>query len=506
MIALRESGRHILLLVILLFGVVGVVSTYTRMSMTDDEGFHTDFGMEWWKEGTYTKQPLHPPLARVADASLLYVTDVLYHGKGWDGVDKRDAYIDKLILARLGVLPFYILSCFMVFRWARELYGEIPALFSLALYVSLSTVTAHASLATTDMVYVTMLLWALRCSIRWLTQPDRKRSILLGVSVGLMVGSKFSALVHYPAAMLMIVGANAVHNIRQSKPAFSFNRFYILNGLRYCFLYFGFTLLLVYRFQPEALFQGIHDINKLNNISFGVWFYGPFKEGGAWDFFPVVFFYKTPLPFLLALIISHYQLCRDKISKNRLPRLYPLLAACGIMLISMTSHINLGVRHVLAMYPLLAIPSGYVLYSLWQQNVHTRIISALLLVWQCASFANAYPEHIAYFNVLAGDAPEHITLDSDFDWGQDMFLLDEALIENGVDEAYMCARHDTFRNAAIVVHAKILPCPQEQAAGWYAVGRAYMLLNNNIAWLKSYEALQIGNSTMNLYHVPAKEK
>ena len=78
MIALRESGRRILLLVILLFGVVGVVSTYTRMSMTDDEGFHTDFGMEWWKEGTYTKQPLHPPLARVVDASLLYITAVSY--------------------------------------------------------------------------------------------------------------------------------------------------------------------------------------------------------------------------------------------------------------------------------------------------------------------------------------------------------------------------------------------------------------------------------------------
>jgi len=35
---------------LLLFGTVAVVSSYTRLSWTDDELYHIACGMEWWKE------------------------------------------------------------------------------------------------------------------------------------------------------------------------------------------------------------------------------------------------------------------------------------------------------------------------------------------------------------------------------------------------------------------------------------------------------------------------
>jgi len=180
----------------------------------------------------------------------------------------------------------------------------------------------------------------------------------------------------------------------------------------------------------------------------------------------------------------------------------PLLAAAAVMLISMASRINLGVRHVLPVYPLLAIPAGYALWRLCAAGWRWRVAAAALLASQSYSFVKAHPEHLAYFNVLAGDTPEFISLDSDFDWGQDMILLDEALQERAINWVYLCARKDVYWNAAIVVNAGIKACPTEKTHGWFAVGRAQMMLNNKIAWLKKYQAVQIENSTIDLYHVP----
>lgn len=503
MIASAAIKRRIAVFLLLLFGTLAVVSTYTRLSWTDDEQFHIACGMEWWKEGVYHIQPLHPPLARVMDAALWYVTDVLYGEKALEGFTPRQTYIYKMILARLGALPFYLLSCIIVYHWSRRLYGDVPAILSLALYVWLSTVTAHGSLATTDMAYTAVFMWALFCGIAWLHNPDAKRSLLLGAALGIMVGTKFSGLVQWPAAMALILIAQSAHNYRMAQPVIPIRSTHLFHTFVYSLPVMIAALALIYRFDITPLIDGIKAAHSLDQVSFGVWFYGPFKHGGAWDFFPVVFYYKTPLSFLLASAIGLILITRAFLHRQfSISHLYPFLTATGVMLVSMTSQINLGVRHVLPVYPLLAVPSGYALWWLWKGGVHKRLLCGVLLCAQLTSFILAAPQHLSYFNILAGDGPEYITLDSDFDWGQDMIALDEALKERAIKSVYMCARKDTYANAAIVVHAAILPCPKDKKSGWFAVGRAQLMLNNNIAWLKSYEALQIENSTMNLYHIP----
>src|SRR5690606_38168867 len=118
-------------------------------------------------------------------------------------------------LMRLGELPFYILSCVIVFAWSRRLFGAAAACLSLALYVTLSSVTAHAGLATTDIAYTATLMLALYAGVRWPADPTWKKSLGLGVSLALMIGSKFSGLVHWPAAMLLILLTQAAWDRRQ---------------------------------------------------------------------------------------------------------------------------------------------------------------------------------------------------------------------------------------------------------------------------------------------------
>lgn len=497
-----------ILIALLCFGILGVISTYTRLSATDDEGFHISCGMEWWQKGTYLKQPLHPPLARVMDAAGLYIATLMSpNGKPWAQESQHDAYINRLIVTRLGVLPFYIFSCALVYLWSRRLYGDDIALWSLGLYVTLSSVTAHAGLATTDMGYTAMFLWSLYQGVQWMQAPTRRNSIILGISLGIMIGTKFSGVAQWPAAMAVIFALQGVENRRQGKPFLPIDKTHITSSL-YIIPGIVLMLALIYRFSFQPLIDGINMAQRLSSRGFGVWLYGPLNHHGVWYFFPVVFFFKTPLAFHITSIFGFIRNAVEWKRGMAVERLFPFAAGLMILLISTTSNINLGVRHVLPMYPLLAITAGYGLHWIWTHGQNRqRALAGALIVWQVVGFAFAYPEHIAYFNELAGDHPEEITLDSDFDWGQAMILLDEATKKHDVSTVFMCARKDTYWNANYVVRAKVLSCPLTQRfTGWIAVGRAWNLLNpNNFTWLRNTTAVEQVGKTMDLYYIPVHQ-
>lgn len=490
------------LLLLLAFGVMAVVSGYTRLSETDDELFHVRCGMEWWREGTYATQPLHPPMARVMDSALLHAWERVFgpiaHAPGTSG-----GYMTRMVLTRLGSLPYYILSCVLVYVWARRLFGGSAALWSLGAYVTLSSVTAHGMLATTDIGYTAMFLWALYAFLLWLEQPGAKRSVWLGASLAFMTGTKFSCLVHWPLAALAVVMAQVTENYRQGRALSPFGFAHIRQGAMIVLPCFLFILWLIYRCDFTPLASGVRDAMRLNRNGFGVWFYGPLAHKAVWNFFPVVFFYKTPLSLLIAAAAGTALTVRG-MRRRQMPvaALFPLLAAAMLLLASMTSHINLGVRHVLPLYPLLAIPAGYGLWRLWQGRLFSRLAALALLLWQVAGFCMYHPEHLAYFNVLAGEHPERITLDSDFDWGQSMILLNEALQRRDIRAAHLCVRKDAVWSAQFVVRAKMLPCPREPVSGWIAVSRAWRLLNPDyFTWLTKPDAVEKIGKTMDLYYI-----
>ncbi len=490
----REGWWFILLLA---FGIMTVVTGYTSLSETDDELYHVECGTEWLHDGTYAKQPLHPPLARVMDASLVVLHDKIYGP--FVAATKRDSYMTKMVLSRLGTLPYYILSCVLVFLWARRLFGEDAALWSLAGYVTLSSVTAHAMLATTDMGYTAMFLWALYVTVLWLEEPSYKRSLWLGVSLALMVGTKFSGLLHWPLALAVLLLIRVRERWQEGRGLWPLGGEHVRNGLLMVAPGFIFVLWLVYRCDFGPLVQGVKDALDLDKTGYGVWFYGPLNNMGVWQFFPVVFFFKTPLAFFAFSVMGAWFARKDR------EALFPLLAAAVVLLSSMTSHINLGVRHVLPMYPLMAIGAGYGAWRLWHAGTAWRVLAAGLAVWQFAGFCMYQPEHLAYFNIAAGEHPERITLDSDFDWGQSVIMLDEELQRRGVKEVALCARKDAVWSAYYVIAAKTLPCPTGPVQGWVAVSRAYRLLNpDNFAWLARVPGVEKIGKTMDLYYLPPR--
>lgn len=497
------SRQRWIFLLLLSFGVMAVVSGYTSLSETDDELFHLACGMQWWRDGTYTMQPLHPPLARVMDASLVYLRELLFGPYPVGPKFKSDVYMSRMVLSRLGSLPYYILSCTLVFLWARKLFGEGAAVWSLGVYVTLSTVSAHAMLATTDMGYTAMFLWALYMSVLWLEDPSRRRSAWLGVSLAMMVGTKFSGLLHWPLAFLGLLLLQLAGNWRAGRWISPLGKGHFLHGALVTAPVFAFVLWAVYRFDFGPLVAGIRSAVRLDHTGFGVWFYRPLNNTSVWYFFPVVFFFKTPLAFFASTAVGAALAAgRWLRGAGNAGMLFPLVAAVLLLVSSMTSHINLGVRHVLPLYPLLAIPAGYGLWRLWQGGAWGRGAAVVLALWQFVGFCMYQPEHIAYFNFLAGEEPERITLDSDYDWGQSMIMLNEELEKRGIREVYLCARRDAVWGAQFVVRARARMCPSQPVSGWIAIARAWRLLHpDNFTWLTHYEGVEKIGKTMDLYYI-----
>jgi hypothetical protein len=113
--------------VLALVAVIRIVSTYSLTAQAFDEPCHVAAAIELLDRHTYTLDPVHPPLARIAIGLPLYLAGERYpqlpppdHGITYNDVGNAvlygsGHYVRNLALARLGVLPFFLLATAIVF-------------------------------------------------------------------------------------------------------------------------------------------------------------------------------------------------------------------------------------------------------------------------------------------------------------------------------------------------------------------------------------------------------
>ena len=136
----------------------------------------------------------------------------------------------------------------------------------------------------------------------------------------------------------------------------------------------------------------------------------------------------------------------------------------------MYSSINIGIRHVLILYPLLAIAAAYAL--LWLlQTLRRRALAlgavAAVLIAQLTSLVLAHPDHMAYFNVSAGPRPSAILLSADLDWGQDLKRFEQELHHRGIKQVAVAY----YGSADLTKHdlpGVTLLAPNTPQTGWIA--------------------------------------
>ncbi|HTC34135.1 MAG TPA: glycosyltransferase family 39 protein [Bryobacteraceae bacterium] len=489
-------GQRSLAIVValILLASVRIAVTYTVFNHTSDEPAHIACGMQWLDQGIYQYEAQHPPLTRVMVALGPYLSGARSNHQQDMTIEGNtllygDGHYDlRLALSRAGNLPFFWLACWMVFLWGRRILDTAGAVLSVLIFTMTPTVLAHAGLATTDIGVTACFAAATYASVRFLEQPDLKRTVWLGVAMGLMVITKFSALAFYPASAIAALACW----LYASRPSLSktarllaaripwigvaalLSLLVIWAGYRFSF---GKTVWIPFSVPFPELYSGVKEVMNHNATGHPSYFLGELRRGGWWDYFPLLIAIKLPLGLLVLALVGLWR--RPARPGGAWPFALAVAIPVGILAVAMSSRINIGLRHILPALPFFAIIAAAGTLWLIQESSHTKWtlwVAAAAVSWMVIGSLAAHPDYLAYFNAFAGDEPERIVVDSDLDWGQDIKRLGKRLQElNAPSVAF---------TPTITISLAALGFPPHQqndadapAPGWNAVQVTHWKLN-----------------------------
>src|SRR5262245_61989250 len=222
----RAWGTHPLVLGgLLTCFVLQMITASPTKSPSFDEPAHIGAGLSYLKTGEFKVNPQHPPLLKEIGALPLLALGARFplSDSDWREIGHnppryfqwqlgRDVIFgngpDRVMFASR--LPFIALALalgVLILVWGRALLGPGAAAAALLLYVFDPTILAHGPLVTTDSGFAAFAVLFLYALWSYLNHRSLKRLLLCGGAMGLMLASKFSALLLLPVAMALLLGA-----------------------------------------------------------------------------------------------------------------------------------------------------------------------------------------------------------------------------------------------------------------------------------------------------------
>ena len=199
-----------------------------------------------------------------------------------------------------------------------------------------------------------------------------------------------------------------------------------------------------HRLLPEAYLYGWAHVWKFSRDRLA-FFRGELRSDGWRSYFPWLFAVKTPL--VTIVIIGLAIAAWSASSRRRILRhgAAPLLVFATIYgAAAIVSQINLGIRHLLPMFPALFIGGGAA--GLWFGELAAssgargiRFALVVLLLSLGGEMALRFPNYLAYFNGIVRPAEAYRqVVDSSLDWGQELPALKRELNDSPpLDRRYL---------------------------------------------------------------------
>ncbi len=480
---------------ILVFGLITVIA-FLQKSPTTDEPIHLFAGYSYLKWGDFRANPEHPPLAKIwATLPLLAfdIKDSRPSTSDWDMIpeDALEGGLHTLVVAndmlflhndaeilffyaKLSMIALGILLGIFVYLWSKELFGVEAAIAALFLYALDPNVLAHSQIVHTDLPFTafffisTYFFWRAMGQLTWFNL------LLASLFFGLAAITKYSFPVILPIwAVLGLVkvlssepqqvriGTHRVVASRWGKVALSAGILVSAGITTYLFIWaaYGFRFnaipgegrylplaqvmpqnpllkasvpfLTEYHLFPEAWIYG--QLLVLYGLLRPTYLLGQISDSGFWLYFPVAFAVKTPLPTLLLLLVAVRTLIFKR--TGRKPQLFLLIPVVVYFSFAVWSRLNIGLRHILPIYPFLFVLIGGTVAELWSQKTWLKKWGLIFLgVWYLWSSITIYPDYLTFFNELVGGAKNghKVLLDSNLDWGQDLKGLKRWMDNNNV--------------------------------------------------------------------------
>ena len=446
------------------------------------------------------------------------------------------------------------------------------ALLAVLLTASVPPILGHAALATLDVAAaatVSLALYAAQC---WLSGGRWREAVFCGLATGLAVGSKFSAvpflvlgfavlaITHLmlerrrdgtmprasaqapaqSAASAAVAAARGSWPIKQPVRDLAIILVTTLLPLALVYGIRSHAVSVAHRFDwavvfllhehglsheagvvlqqlwlpqwVQGLLEGIIAIKAHNDAGHLSFLLGQLRSTGWWYFYLVALATKTPIPLLVLGLPGMVLLARDGWRERDGWRIAPLTLFLTVLVFSSGfSHINIGVRHILVLYPFLALGAAYLAARLWRAlrgstagplAVAGSGLLVVLVGWQVLTLWTANPDYLPYFNEAVAH-PEQVLVDSDLDWGQDLQRLEERAAAIKIPQlnlAYLGTPDLTREPLAALCHPM---APGKPVTGWIAVSAlAKAHYPKGYAWLSAYQPLETIGKTMDLYYIP----
>ena len=420
---------------------------------------------------------LHPPLSYHVNSVLLlplefepdrFRDEQYIHHKYIGPSLVFDSGYPPSLMMFLVRIPFVVLSALLgalVFRWSREIYGPTAAAFSAFFYTLCPTVLAHCGLATADLLLALNMTLALYCLNKCLDKPSRPRLVLTGMALGLSLLTKFTGLILIPTFLFLSFMRWRKSRTRSAGPDTPRRlalKLVIIFGIATVVVWAGYGFQFGTPFMPEWLEPEAerliqekpfwHAVDTLAKKGLRVpaysyilgiytqlaaakswkdnFLFGQISSKGWWYFYWAAFLIKTPLPFMICLLAALGM--RRNSAARKEGESYLLLSMLPMVIFfSLPTRINIGIRYILPLLPLLSILAGKVATI---KSKTCKLILALLCIWYAGSALWIHPHYLAYFNESVGGPGKgyKYLVDSNLDWGQSLDDLADHLQENGV--------------------------------------------------------------------------
>jgi hypothetical protein len=438
---------------LLILFVVQGISIIRYQAPTYDEAMHLAAGYSYLATGDFRLHRQAPPVAKTLLAASLFLGyRVPFEPRAelWQLADDYQigqAFVfgsslpaDRMLASgRLSNLALGTLLVVMIGWWAQRLWGGSAGVTAIALAVLEPNLVCHASLISTDVGSTLFIVLTLYLLWESLVAGSFWPWIATGFAAGLALASKFSAITLIPVVGVILVGYALFSSV---VPAPWPLRRFAQVGLRRRLLHAvavspllclpAVSVILVAYFFQGLLpwWSGLQVFLTQAAGGQPAFFLGEYSSDGWWSYFPVAFLIKTPIGSLL-IIGASLVLFRSGTCYRRRDALCLLVPVALTFMVAAQSRTNIGLRHVLPVYPLLfVLASRLVTVRLGRPWLMPTLVAAALM-GTAASALRVAPHQLAYFNELVGGPEQgHRYLsDSNLDWGQDLKGL-KAFIDN----------------------------------------------------------------------------
>jgi len=410
-------------------------------SQTVDEATHLAAGYSYLTTRDFRLDPEHPPFIKELQVLPLWVVYKLPFRpdlQQWREADQEQIGLDFLyksaipadqILAwsRFTNLFLGVLLVTLIGWWAYRLWGSLAAMLAMTLASLEPNLVAHSALVTTDVGVTLFSFLAVYLFWEYLQLPTWGRLAAVGISTGLALASKFSALFLVAAlslivALLVILGercalpSNKNRIDRWPKTAQAGTLFLIV--LFVAFL----TIFPVYFFQGIVPWvTGLREFLTHADTGHLSFFLGDYSYEGWWDYFGIAFLIKTPIGSLL-LIAASLVLYRVGKPLQRRDTILLLIPPALIFIATTQAKVNIGLRHILPVYPFLFVLASRLATVRLQREWALPLLIGIPLIFTAISSLRITPHQLAYFNEFLGgpDQGYRYLSDSNIDWGQDL--------------------------------------------------------------------------------------